>query len=99
MQNPAQQVAELTALHTWISQLKAAWQLPPQPIAAPIAPPVATPVAALIPPVLFVQPEAVNKVKEAALAARESNKKITLLKIVPGFKASPLNICESPFLL
>ena len=99
MQNLAQQAAELTALRMRISQLKAARQLPPQPIATPIAPPVAAPVAAPIPPVLFVQLEVVNKAKEATLAARESDKKITLLKIVPGFKASPLNIRESPFLL
>ena len=99
MQNLAQQAAELAALCMRISQLKAARQLPPQPIATPIAPPVAAPVAALIPLVLFVQPEVVNKVKEATLAARESDKKITLPKIVPSFKASPLDICESPFFL
>lgn len=87
----AQQAAEITALCTWIGQLKAVRQLLSQ---ADIAP-----APASAPPVLFVQLDVVNKAREAALATWDSNKKLLLPKIILGFKASSLDIHEySPLL-
>ena len=80
----AQQAAELATLWTRLSQLKATRPVPPQAITAP--PP------SLVPPVLFANPEVIDRARDAALAAKDSNKKLSLPEIMPGFKANSLDI-------
>ena len=82
----AQQTAEIAALCTRLGQLEATRQLLSQAAVAP-AP-------ASAPPVLFVPPDAVNRARAAALATWDSDKKLLLPKIIPGFKASSLDIRE-----
>jgi hypothetical protein len=73
--------AELIALRARIAQLKA---VAPHMGAAP--PP--------IPPVLFATPEVIDRVREAAAASRDNDKKIPLPDIVPSFKANSLDVRE-----
>ncbi|KIM72053.1 hypothetical protein PILCRDRAFT_16477 [Piloderma croceum F 1598] len=84
----AQQAAELTALRTRLEQLETANEgAPPRVDVAP-APPA--------PPVLFAPPDVVTRAKEAALAVRDSDRKLSLPDIVPGFKANSLDIPIPP---
>ena len=81
-----QQAAELTALHTQLVQLVAVQGgNPPHVTPHPV------------PPVLFADPEAVDRARAAAATAREANKKPPLPDIVPGFKANALDIRECLF--
>jgi len=44
--------------------------------------------------VLFADPEAMNKARAATIAARDSDKKLSLPDIIPGFKANSLDVRE-----
>ena len=81
-----QQAAELAALRTQLAQLVAVQGGNP-PRVAPHP----------VPPVLFADPEAVDRARAAAATAREADKKPPLPDIVPGFKANALDIRECPF--
>ena len=80
----AQQAADLAALRTKLSQLEAARPMASQARAAPPPP--------LAPPVLFANPEVIDRARDAALAAKDGDKKLTLPRIIPGFKANSLDI-------
>ena len=80
----AQQAAKLAALRTRLSQLKAARPIAPQAMAAPLP--------SLVPPVLFANLEVIDRARDAALAAKDGDKKLLLPEIIPGFKANSLNI-------
>jgi hypothetical protein len=79
------QAAELTALRAQLAQLRAGrGEDPPR---AVVAPP-------YIPPVLFIGQEAVDRARDAAIAAKDGDKKLSLPDIVPGFKANSLDVRE-----
>ena len=82
----AQQAAELAALQTRLSQLEAARPVAPQAMAAP--PP------SLVPPILFTNPEVIDRARDAAVATKDSDKKLLLPEIIPGFKVNSLDICK-----
>ncbi|KIM82070.1 hypothetical protein PILCRDRAFT_8308, partial [Piloderma croceum F 1598] len=74
-----QHTAESAALRARLAQLEADRnEVPPHAGAAP--------------PVLFVDQFAIDKAREAAIAARDGNKKPSLPNIIPGFKANSLNV-------
>jgi hypothetical protein len=76
-----QHAAELTALRARLAQLEADGnEVPPHAGAAP--------------PVLFVDQSAIDKAREAAIAARDGDKKPSLPDIIPGFKANSLDVRE-----
>jgi hypothetical protein len=80
-----QQAAELAALRAQLAQLGAVrGGDPPRNAPAP-APGL---------PVLFANPEAVDRARAAAVAARDGDKKPALPDIVPGFKANSLDVRE-----
>jgi hypothetical protein len=79
------QAAELVVLRAQLAQLGAGEDgNPPRAVAPPPH----------VPPVLFVDQEAVDKVKDAAIASREGDKKLSLPDIIPGFKANSLDVRE-----
>jgi hypothetical protein len=45
-------------------------------------------------PVLFADPQVVDRARAAAIAARDGDKKPSLPDIVPGFKANSLDVRE-----
>ena len=80
-----QQATELATLQAHLAQLEQGTErAPPHP---------ATP-ACHVPPVLFADQGTIDRAKAAAVASRDSDKKPSLPEIVPGFKASPLDIRE-----
>ena len=46
----------------------------------------------LVPPVLFANPEVIDRARDAAIAAKDGNKKLSLPEMIPGFKANSLDI-------
>jgi hypothetical protein len=73
--------AELAALRARLAQLEANGNKVP-------------PHAGAAPPVLFVDQSTIDKAREAAIAARDGDKKPSLPDIIPGFKANSLDVCE-----
>jgi hypothetical protein len=79
-------MAELTALRARIAQIEAGIQQQPTQ---------ATRNLQVQPPVLHANPEAVELARRAVAASKDAEKKLSLPDIVPGFKASSLNIHKS----
>ncbi|KIM82072.1 hypothetical protein PILCRDRAFT_8310 [Piloderma croceum F 1598] len=80
-----QQAAELTILRAHLAQQEGKRDKISQPgVPAPAQ------------PVLFADPQVVERAKAAAVAARDGDKKPSLPDIVPGFKANPLDIPCAP---
>ena len=78
-----QQAAELATLRAQLAQLAAARDgEPPREVPAPA------------PPVLFADPDAINRARAAAITAKDGDKKQSLPDIVPGFKANSLDVRE-----
>ena len=80
---------ELAALRAHIAQLERdADGAPPRPATPPC----------YVPPVLFTDQDTIDRARAAAVASRDSDRKLSLPEIIPGFKASPLDIHEyQPF--
>ena len=78
-----QQATELATLRAQLAQLAAARDSElPREVPAPA------------PPVLFADPDAINRARAAAIATKDSDKKQSLPDIVPGFKANSLDVRE-----
>jgi hypothetical protein len=78
-----QRMVELAALRARIAQLEAAQ--PAEPCDVNVQPSL---------PVLFTDPETVDRARSAAVAAKGDDKKAPLPDIVPGFKANSLDVRE-----
>ncbi|KAG1727421.1 hypothetical protein EDB19DRAFT_1833116 [Suillus lakei] len=90
---PTQQTANVASLLARIAQLE-------QEQAARVAQPVELPLRTVL-PMLFASPDEVEKARAAIITARKDEPKVTLLDIVPGYKANPLDTsenCSSPYL-
>jgi hypothetical protein len=74
------QAAELVALRARLAQLEAGRG------AAPPPPP--------IPPVLFAEPDTIDRARAAAIATKDGDKKPSLPDVIPGFKANSLDVRE-----
>jgi hypothetical protein len=86
-------LVELIALRAHLAQLEAAQ--PPLGNQSAVNQPEPPPIDCLAPPpVLHVDPEAVEQVCQAISTTKETDKKQPLPDIVPGFKASPLDVRE-----
>ncbi|KAG1738350.1 uncharacterized protein EDB91DRAFT_1082744 [Suillus paluster] len=83
---PPQKAADITALLARIAQLE-------QEQAARTMQPAEIP-HRTVPPMLFTSPEEVEKARAATTAARKDKSKVTLLEIVPGYKANPLDTAK-----
>ena len=80
-----QHTTELAALRARIAQLERdADRAPPRPATPP----------RYVPPVLFADQDTIDRARAAAVASRDSDRKLSLPEIIPGFKASPLDIRE-----
>ena len=77
-----QRATEAAALRAQLAQLEADRIDDPPQAGAP-------------PPVLFVNQSAIDRARDAAIAARDGDKKPSLPDIVPGFKANSLDVRES----